>query len=243
MSFSPTPKFSTRPNEIILSARQFFALRDSLDRFHESFRDSNSPSFPSFGARFTISGGELMIRASALDTSASISTIREAFDVFYGNPFDSIDSRISPFVEPSSPFGKMSVSLYLALLMDPTSGNLNLLKTLFPSKDLDNPIVRGVSVTPIPSLDDIFQYSQVASSSIASLLELDLVSRLRYLLASLELVTSGLGSDQNLTVPSDSRGSPVELSAGSLVKAISEISPIIRATEGYVVLNSLLCEK
>ncbi len=244
MSFSPlTARSSLRSNEILLSARQFFTLRDTLDNYHEAFRSSNLASFPSFGATFLVSGGSLVLRSSGLNSSTSPSALREFSDAFYAASTSSIDDRISRFVEPSAPFGKMSSSLHLDLFADPKSGNLPLFATIFPQKDLDNPIVRGISIAPHPSLDEISNHAHLVSSNLQVLLDSDVVSKLRYLIVALEMATKGLGSDKNLTVPSDLNGSPVQMKAGEIVSAISQISQVIRATEAYILLDALICQK
>lgn len=241
MSFTPaTPKI-LRPNERLLSAREFFTLRAALDAYHEEFFNGNLPHFPSFAARFPFNGGTFVIRGSLAGQNPKAHEISANRDLFYADSSSSIERRISGFVNPSFPFGKMSASLFLDLLSD--EAVFNLASKLFPNKDLKNPILGGLSVSPDPDLNMMFTRAHGLHENLALLMNMDEVRHLANLFAALEVATNIGFFSEGLTLPSGPSGSPVSQDAGSIVSAISQYFDLMREKVPFVLCESLLCDK
>jgi hypothetical protein len=241
MSFTPATPKQLRPNEKLLSAREFFTLRAALDAYHESFFNGNLPHFPSFAARFSVNGGTFVIRGSLAGQNPKAADLSDDRDLFYADPSSPIERRISGFVNPSFPFGKMSATLFLDFLSD--EAVFNLASKLFPNKDLKNPILGGLSVSPHPDLNMMFTRASGLHENLALLMNLDEVRHLATLFAALEVATNIGSFSEGLTLPSGPTGSPVSQDAGSIVSAISGYFDLMREKVPFFVCESLLCDK
>lgn len=243
MSYSHAPRL-TRQSELILNARDFFKLRDAVDRLDPDIAIANLKSFPSFGATHILNRGKLVVRASVLDTTLKDNIRIELRDAFYDRPDAHIDHRLGK-IDPESEFGKTSASLYVDELLDQKTGSLNILAKLFPYKELNNSIIGGVDICPHSELELVLGIARGVLDNISKILEMDEVTRLRNLFATLDLNLSRRGKIVDIaeTVVSDIRDSPVENKPEKILSAIAEITQRIRNTVEYKTIDMLVCNK